>query len=527
MNAPHTANALSRRNLLRAGGAGAALLTLAACRSAADQSRTAGAGTSATPRRGGTLTVATVIDFTPSLLFAQSADTLLQRLVYNTLTRYDDQLRPQPELATSWQVSPDGTSVTFQLRTDVTFHNGRAFTADDVIFAIKNLQNPVRSAQLRSTAAAVTGFDKKSDHELTLTLAHPVSNLFDLFEFMIITDPATVEDAFAGKQFIGTGPFKFTARTPGSSISFARNDHYFLPQRPYLDGVEVRVIPQADSLLASLRTGQSQLSYSVQGKDIATLQGNSQFGIKQYDTGAGAYYVGVNVTADHVSDKRVRQAIAWALDRDRLVKQALGGYGLASAAPWPKSSPAYSDASAAHYSLDLDKARELLKEAGAGQLTLPLAHSSDPGNTTIAQMVQYDLSQIGITAQLQPTDSPTMQKQLINQTMPALWTLSHGFAQLHPATLAVSAYPFNEAKNSSHFSSPAYTTIVQQAWNRADGDSADAKALYQQITDTLLDEAFVIDLAIAGLVEVATAQVHGATLNKYSYLNLDNAYLAA
>ncbi len=519
-----SSQALSRRNLLRAGIAGAGLLTLAACRSAADASSASASG-SAAPRRGGTLTVASSIDFTPSLLFAQSANTLVQRLVFNTLTRYDDQLQPQPELATSWQLAADGRSVTLKLRENVLFHSGRPFTADDVVFAVKNLQNPVRSAQLRSTAVAVTDFQKAGDHELTLVLAHPVSNLFDLFEFMIITDSASVEDAVAGKQLIGTGPFTFTGRSPGASISFARNPKYWNPGRPYLDGVEIRIIPQTDSLLSSLKTGQSHLSYSVPGKDVATLAGDSQFRITPYATGAGATYIGVNVTADHVGDKRVRQAIAWAVDRDRLVKQALGGYGLASAAPWPKSSPAYSDANASHYSHNPDKARELLKQAGIDTITLPFAHSSDPGSTAIAQILQYDLKQVGIETVLQPTDSPTMQKQLISQTMPAIWTLSHGFAQLHPATLAVSAYPFNEAKNSSHFGSPAYTAIVQQAWQRPDSDSAEAKALYQQITDVLLDEEFVIDLAIAGEVEVAVGKARGATLNKFNYLNLDDAYL--
>ncbi|MER5865852.1 ABC transporter substrate-binding protein [Kitasatospora sp. NPDC002040] len=525
LNSP-LSNGLSRRNLLRAGGAGVALLALAACRSATDKS-SEGAGASATPKRGGTLTLASGLDYTPSLLFAQSAMTHVQRLVFNTLTRYDDKLQPQPELATSWQLAADGKAVTFKLREDVLFHNGRKFTADDVIFAVKNLQNPVRSAQLRSTALAVTNFEKKGDFELTLTLAHPVSNLFDLFEFMIITDEATVEDAVNGKQLIGTGPFTLAGRNPGSSLSFKRNEKYWLPGRPYLDAVEIRVIPQADSLLSSLKTGQSQLSYDVLGKDVAALKGDSQYRVKEYATGAGAYYLGVNLSAPQVQDKRVRQALAWALDRDRLVKQALGGVGFPSSTPWPKSSPVYSEAGAAHYTHNPDKARALLKEAGVDTLTLPLAHANTPGGTAIAQILQYDLKQVGITVELQPTDSATMQKQLISQTMPALWTLSHGFAQLHPATLTVSAYPFNEAKNSSKFSSPEYTRIVQEAWNRADGDSAEAKALYQKISDTLLDEAFVIDLAVAGRTEVATGKVAGADLNKYAYLILDDAYLTA
>ncbi|MGW4803238.1 ABC transporter substrate-binding protein [Kitasatospora sp. NPDC004272] len=526
---PLPLSAISRRALLRGALAGTGLLALSACRSAADSAAgtdAAASGDAASPRRGGVLTVGVGVDFTPALLFAQSANSLLQRLVFNTLTRYDEQLRPQPELAKSWEVAADGLGVTLKLRDDVTFHSGRKFTADDVVFAIKNLQNPVRSAQLRSTALTVTDFRKNGDFELTLVLAHPVSNLFDLFEFMIIPDSATVEDAVAGTKLIGTGPFTFTERKPGSSLSFARNDAYWNPGRPYLDGVEIKVIPQAETLLSSVKTGQTQLTYAVRGKDVATLKDDERFRITQYDTGAGAFYIGANLSFPEVRDKRVRQAIAWAIDRDRLVQQALGGYATVSSVPWPKSSPAYREEDAKRYHHDPEKAKALLAEAGVTSLSLPLAHQSDAGSTAVAQILQYDLKQVGIEVQLQPVDSPTMQKQLISQSMPALWTLSHSFSQAHPATLAVSAYPFNEAKNTSKFSSPAYTDAVQKAWNRSDPDSAEAKALYQQVTDILLDEQFIVDLAIAGLVEVAGAQVRGVTLNKYSYLNLDDAYLA-
>ncbi|MGW4378819.1 ABC transporter substrate-binding protein [Kitasatospora sp. NPDC004531] len=521
---PFPASPPTRRSVLRGGLAGAGLLALSGCRSAADASSRA-AEDGAAPRRGGVLTVGAQIDFTPALLFAQSANVLVHRLVFNTLTRYDDQLRPQPELASGWEVAADGLSVRLRLREDVTFHSGRRFTADDVVFAVKNLQDPVRSAQLRSTAATVTEFRKNGDFDLTLVLAHPVSNLFDLFEFMIIADRESIEDAVTGSRLIGTGPFRFTERRPGSSLSFVRNEAYWNPGRPYLDGVEIQVIPQAETLLSSVRTGRTHLSYAVRGKDVATLRGDSQFRITQYDTGSGAFYIGANLAYPQVQDRRVRQAIAWAIDRDRLVEQALGGYATVSSVPWPKSSPAYREQDATYYRHDPAKARELLREAGAGSLSLPLAHSAEAGAAAVAQVLQYDLRQVGIDVQLQPVDSPTMQKQLIAQSMPALWTLSHGFAQLHPATLAVSAYPFNEAKNTSRFSSPAYTEVVQQAWKRSDSDSAEAKALYQRVTDVLLQEQFIIDLAIAGLVEVAGARARGATLNKFGYLNLDDAHL--
>ncbi|MGP3750514.1 ABC transporter substrate-binding protein [Streptomyces sp. IBSNAI001] len=524
---PSTPTGPSRRSALRAAGGGTLLLGLglAGCRSAVSEASSGTRSAGATPKRGGTLDVAVNADFTPALLYSQSQQSLQHRLIYNTLTRYDDRLSPQPELAASWTYAEDGRSITLRLRDDVTFHNGRTFTADDVVFAVKNLQNPVRAAQLRSTAETITGFEKRGDHELVLKLAHPVNNLFDLFEFMIITDPETVEDAVTGKKLIGTGPFRLKKWSPGSGLSLTRNDSYWQPGRPYLDGVELRVVPQADALISSLRSGQSQLSFNVPGKNLGTVKSDRRLSVSDYDTGAGAIYLGVNTTVKPLDDRVVRHALAWAVDRDRLLAQTLGGYGLASAAPWPKSSPAFSEAHRTHYSHDPGKARELLRSAGHTKLELPLLHLALPGETAIAESLQYDLEQVGVHVTLQPTDPATGQKKLISQDMPALWTMGHGFAQVQPSTLAVSAYPFNEAKNTSRYGSKQYTTVVQEAWTKPEPSAAAANALHEKISGILLDEAFIIDLVVRGQIQVSAAGLHGVTLNKFSYLNLDDAYL--
>lgn len=524
---PVPAFATSRRTVLRAAGAGAVALGLTACKSAVDdqKSQSAGSGTSGAPKRGGTLQIGATTDFTPALLFTQNTAFYLPRLVFNTLTAYDPKtLAPQPQLAKSWQVAADGTSVTLQLREGVKFHTGRPFTADDVVFAITNLKDPKRSAQLRSTAAVVTDFDVKSPTELTLRLAHPVSNLFDLFEFMIIADKETVDDAVAGKKLVGTGPFVFKNWTPGASLSFARNPDYFVPDRPYFDGVEVRIIGQTEALTAALRSKQVQLALGLAGRDTLAVKDDKQFTVTQFDTGNGAWYVGANVSVKPLDDKRVRQAVSYAVNRDRIVQQALGGYGLSSSAPWPKSSPAYSDATAKRYAYDPAKAKALLAEAGASDLSLPLAYLTQAQQ--IAQMVQFDLQQVGIKTTLEPLDPAKFQTQLIAQTMPALWAGVHGFAQLHPSTLAVSAYPFNEAKNSSKFSDPRYSEIVQRAWRQTDADSPTARAAYQDLTEVLLDQQFVIDLAVQAQLYAATGNLHGVTQNQLGLTVLDDAYLA-
>lgn len=518
--------ATSRRTVLRAAGAGAVALSLAACKSAVDDKKSeSAAGASGAPKRGGTLQIGSIGDLTPALLFTQNTFSALNRLVFNTLTQYDPKtLQPQPQLAKSWQVAPDGTSVTFQLREGVKFHSGRPFTADDVVWAITNLKDPKRSAQLRATASVVSDITVKSPTELTLKLAHPVSNLFDLFEFLVIADKESVDDAVTGKRIIGTGPFVLKSWSPGAGLSLVRNPEYFVPERPYFDGVEIRVIPQPDALLAALRSKQIQLAIGLTGRETQPIKDDGQFALTQFDNGSGALYLGTNVSVKPLDDKRVRQALSFAVNRERIVQQAFGGAGLASSAPWPKSSPAYSDATAKRYPYDPARAKALLAEAGATSLELPMSFLNL--YQAQAQMVQFDLQQVGVKTTLEPLDPAKFQNQLINQTLPALWVGAHAFAQVHPSTLAVSAYPFNEAKNSSKFSDPQYTEIVQRAWNQVDADSATAKAAYQDLSEVLLDRQFVIDLVVLANQYAQTANLKGVGQSLFAWTVLDDAYLA-
>ncbi|WP_338702368.1 ABC transporter substrate-binding protein [Streptomyces sp. Q6] len=523
------ATSVTRRSTLRAAGAGAALLGLglSGCRSAATGgAASADASGDAKPVKGGTLTIASQQDFTPALLFTISGACLPQRLIYNTLTVYDKNFDPQPELATKWDVSDDGRTVTLHLREGVTFHDGRAFTADDVVSSIKNTQNPDRSAQLRSTALAITGFDKKGDHELVLTLDHPVSNLFDLFEFMIISDGGNVPDALTGKKFNGTGPFRAKKWTPGTSFTFERNDAYWKDEGPYLDAVEIRVISETDSIASALKTGEVHLTFQLDGKNNKAFSSQPAFTVNQFSYGTGgSYYVGANVTHPELKEKAVRQAISYAVDRDRLVSQVMYGFGTATDTPWTKDSVAFAPSEPVSRKHDPAKARELLKSVGATGLKLTMEYVT--GQDAFAQLVQYDLKQVGITVDIVPRDPAAWQKKLIAQDFDALWCGGHGFGQSIPSTLAVSAYPFNAEKNTSKFSSAAYKKLAVGAWNTtADPTGAAARGLYKKLTDLLLDECFVIDLAAVPATAVYTTKLHDIAINRYGLLDLDTAYLA-
>ncbi|HEY5787958.1 MAG TPA: ABC transporter substrate-binding protein [Microlunatus sp.] len=526
---PLSSGTVSRRSLLQgltALGAGVSLFGAAGCESAVSQASSA--TDTSTPQRGGTIQAGISGDVVPGNFLTNSSDgiTTIVGLAYDTLIRYpNSQVEPTPSLATAWELGADGKSLTLDLRDDVTFHSGRPFTSRDAEFSIKTYADPLWTAQLRSTAAAITSFDTSAEHKIILGFEHPLGNVFDLLDTVPILDSETIADLRTGAKFVGTGPFKVTGWQPNTSISFVRNDSYWVPERPYADAVEVKIISDAKALLAALKSGQIQFANGISNLDVENLVKTDGFDKIRLEGAELQLYVGSNVTVKPLDDVRVRKAIAYALDKDRVVTEVLRGSGYAISLPWPKYSPAFDEAANATYSRNVDKAKQLIAEVGTIP-TLPLTYSPDPTIAALAAIVQSNLAEIGIPVELDPVDGPQFVKQLIGAQFKGLWINYHSWAQYTPSTLTVSAYPFNAHKNASKYDSASYIAAADQAWEIADGSSTEAIAAYHKVSDELLDAAFLAEIAVQLRQWATSAKLQGAGYTKRSELLLTDAWLA-
>jgi peptide/nickel transport system substrate-binding protein len=520
----HLSSSPSRRTLLGGLTLGAAVL-LPGCRSAVSSNSSAPTG-SGKPKRGGTLHIVQGADILPALLLSQNNPNFsVNRTVFNTLTALDHKtLQPKPELATSWKVSADKKTYVFQLRDDVTFHSGRPFGPDDVVFVLDRLTKDTTTTQVKATAKQVTSATRTGDHEVTIVFAKAVNNVWDLFEMMIIVDKETIDGLASGQKVIGTGPFSLASYKPGSSISLKRNEKYWKPSRPYLDGIEIAIVGQSSSAVASLRSGQAQLALDLSPLDAAGIRDHAGFQLLQSDANDLTYYIGANVNVKPLDKAEVRQAIAWAVDRERILKQALGGIGRTSSLPWSPSSPAWNQAQADTYSYDAVKARQLLHQAGASGAKVDIYYSNTLAtNAAIAQIVQSNLNDAGLVATLQPKLAAEYQKLFVSGRLPGLFVNGHGFGQLSPSTLPTGALPFNAKKNGSNFSSAEYTRLADTMWTAA----PDAlPAAYHGLNQLLLDQQFVIDLVNSAHTYAVSDALKGVAWTMYDYLDLDNAYLA-
>jgi peptide/nickel transport system substrate-binding protein len=536
-----TSVSINRRTLLQSAavtGTSAVIFGAAGCESAVSQARELGRSTSDAPRYGGRATAGLLQDVIPANFFTNTSSiTVIIGLAFESLIRYpNDRVTPTPRLATTWDLASDGKSIMLRLRKGVTFHNGRPFTSKDVESSIRTYASPQWNGQMRSTAAAVTGFDHHDDHTITLRFSHPLGNIFDLLDTVPIIDEASLDQLATGEKYIGTGPFKVTTWQPNTSIRFDRYADYWQHGRPYLDGVDARIMTDPKAALAALRSGQVEYSNAIGYLDLQNLAKRGQFRAFPWPGAEQQIYVGANVDVEPLGDIRVRRAIAFALDRERIIHDVLRGYGYPINVPWPKYSPAYDARRNRTYDRDIAQAKQLINEVGRLP-RLPLSYPNGTNEAATAAIIQSNLGEVGIDVDLQPVESAQFTKLLIGAKFPGLWHATHSWAQYVPSTLTVSAYPFNAEHNASHFSSQTYRTDANAAWNLPANNSGNRTASHSALTraadhyaalsEDLLQSLFLIEIAVKFPVVGVSDRLQGVDYTKRAEVLFTDAYLTS
>ena len=275
--------------------------------------------------RGGRLVAGLPVDilnYDPFLGAVGTHQYMLARGIFETLTRYNEKLEPQPELATSWNISDNGLQLTLNLRKGTKFHSGREFTADDVVFSLRTVQDPKYAALNRPLALPLTA-EAKDKYTVTLSTEKPYAAIFDALDGLFIVDRDTAEPGFPQKA-VGTGPFKQGQRVPGDFARFERFDDYWGGPAP-LDGFELRPVPDLSALAISLESGALDVAWRLSYPDYVRLRNTGKFQVLPGAPAASYYDLTLNTTTPVFKDKRVRQAIYQALDMEAIKSRIMGG----------------------------------------------------------------------------------------------------------------------------------------------------------------------------------------------------------
>jgi peptide/nickel transport system substrate-binding protein len=489
----------SRRAFL--GGALSAGLLLAGCDSGAKKGgggSTSGGSLAASPTTtaaaggggdtGAILRAGVPNDFLPpALLRFNPSNRPLRRTVFDVLLNREQDGTYTPSLAKSWEWNADKTSLVITLQDGVTFHSGKSFSADDVVYTLKTAAAPKSGVQVAKMLNRATDVKASGANQVTVTFDKPFASYLDALAMIPIVDSATFADAANGKQLIGTGPFVWKSWTPGSKAVMDRNDSYWQESKPYLGGIEFSILTQSQAMLAAMQSGGLDLAVDMLARDAATLQKDSKFTVTA--TPGVDVYVGCSTQLKPMDDVRVRQAVAYAIDRKRIATQVYSGFADPSCVVWPSETPGVTPDMVSHYTYDIDKAKSLLNEAGAVGAEIELAPSpQDPGFAAAADIVQYGLEQAGLKIKRVSITAADWPKRNQSYNLPQLWISWIALTVSGPVATLMAANPLTAGANTSHVDGQQYADLIGAELAASSPDAA--KTAIADLTKYMLDQAF-------------------------------------
>ncbi|HVV12632.1 ABC transporter substrate-binding protein [Amycolatopsis sp.] len=403
-----------RRILAWTAAATSLVLLLAGCGSSS------GAVAGSQPRDGGTLIIGQyqeVTQFDPNRQYSWET-WRIDRNIYETLVD-EDLSSPTgvpkivPRLATSWTVSPDATTYTFQLRKGVKFSDGTPFDAQAVQFNVRRFTDPafeyydkVSASTMSLVYGDLASFKVLDDYTVQYTFKHPFLDFLHQIPnsgnaASGIFSPEALkkygQDGLADHP-VGTGPFTFAERVRGDHTTLVRNQDYW-GARPHLDKVIFKPIGDDQSRVAALQTGAVDLISRVPPDSVSTLE-KGGYSMPENKGVPQIIYYSYNFANPFLRDKRVRQAIIEAVDRKQLAATIYKGYAEAATSIVNQGNEAY-DPSAVDYPYDPAAAKKLLTDAGYQPGQVKFTILSDTTGQPTAEYLQQSLQAIGIDASVQ------------------------------------------------------------------------------------------------------------------------------
>jgi len=366
------------------------------------------------------------------ILASDSASHNIAAMIYNGLVKYDKDMNIVGDLAESWDISADGLIITFKLRKGVRWHDGHPFTAADVLYTYQVTIDPKTPTAYAGDFLKVKKVVVLDDYTFRVIYEKPFAPALISWSNGILP-----RHLLAGKDItqsslsrhpVGTGPYKFKEWVAGQKIVLMSNPDYFEGQ-PYIDGRMTRIIPDTATMFLELRAknigimGLTPLQYTRQTDNNLFKNNFSKYRYLSF-----AYtYLGYNLKNPLFADKRVRQAISYAINKDEIIRGVLLGLGQPASGPYKPGTWAYND-NVRKYHYNPQKARELLRAAGWTSTKSGLLHKdgkpfifeivTNQGNETrqkCAEIIQRQLKEVGIEVKIRILEWSAFVNDFVNK----------------------------------------------------------------------------------------------------------------
>ncbi|HSR71048.1 MAG TPA: ABC transporter substrate-binding protein [Kiloniellales bacterium] len=456
--------------------------------------------------------------------------------LYDGLVRFEDgTLQVGPGLAKSWEISEDGTRYTFHLRDGITFHDGTPFDAAAVKFNFERMLDdthpyhdtgPFPLSFFFSAVDKVTVEDRLTvAFDLKRPYAPFLSNL--AYPTGLIVSPAAVREhgeAF-GRQPSGTGAFRFVEWESNRRVVVERNEDYWNGPPP-LEAVVFRPVTDANTRVAEMLSGGIDLMVEVPPDNLATFAQDENFEVYE-QAGPHLWFLILNTKEGPFADKRMRQAVNYAIDKQALVENVLQGTARVAAGPVPPAfSWAYNE-SLEPYPHDPAKARALIEAAGyeGADLTFYVTEGGsgmlDP--VAMGAAIQADLAEVGLDVEIQTYEWNTFLGKVNpglegKADMAEMAWMTNDPDTLPYLTLRSDAWPDKGGFNSGYYSNPEVDALLERA--RRTTDRAERARLYKTVQEIVHEDAPWVFVANWKQNAVASARVENFQLQPSFFLVL-------
>jgi peptide/nickel transport system substrate-binding protein len=461
------------------------------------------------PKTGGTLKVGLSADpaeLDPHKTSLTAAWHVIEH-VYDNLVDANENLEPIPGLAETWEISDDGLTYTFNLRQGVTFHNGREFVADDVKYSFERILDPATASPSVSDLGSIDAIEVIDPATVAITLTGPDSSfLAKLIGSSIAIVPKEVveENGDLMQTMVGTGPFKFVEYVPNSMVTLERNPEYWEAGKPYVDAMEMQIIPDNTARTTALVTGTVDLIEYAPVQDLPIFEQDDSIEVTG-DQNTNIRYMAINIQREPLDKLEVRQAIAMVIDRQPIIDSAVFGAGTPTTTIFPPTYWAGSESDI--QPVDIEGAKALLAEAGLPDGFKTVIHSwaQYPFLSNAAIVIQEQLRQIGIEAELDFQENAIYLENYFAGNFDL--SVTGTSAYVDPNDVIQANFGTDESNNGIKYSNPQVDELIAQGMTETDLETR--AGIYQQIQEILLEDLPWINLFIANQYEAMKSYVKG------------------
>lgn len=452
--------------------------------------------------------------------------------IFDALFEYDADFKPQPALATSWEERDEGRTLVLNLRKGVTWHDGKPFTSADVQYSILELMKKVHP---RGGAffAQLDAVDTPDPHTAVLRFTSRAPVVWSVLNYEtqilprhlyegtnILANPYNLKP-------VGTGPFVFKEWVRGDYVLVERNPNYWDKDRPKVDRIRFRFIPDSGARAAALETGEVHYTplSPVPLADVPRLKEKPGLVVETRGSEANApvFFLDFNLRRPQFQDVRVRRAIAHAIDKKALAETVWFGLATPATGPIPSYQKQFYTADVPQYGFDLARAEQLLDEAGhkkgSDGIRFRISHDPMPYGdeyTRSGEFIRQALKQVGIEVTLRNHDLPTFLRKVFTER--DFDTLNSFYAAFPDPQIGVHRRFSSEAiktgtpwSNASGYSKPETDALIGAI--QSEGDTARRTALIHQLQQVAQTDLPSITLLELRPLRVFSARLKGVNVN--------------